>query len=120
MCDADNLVVTINYENGSVGSMVYTTIGSKTAPKERFEVFGSGRVAFMEDFRELRYVKDGALRKTRSRNQDKGQQRQLEETVARFRSGRSPIELEENLDAMRVAFAAQRSLQENRPVAVRD
>lgn len=114
--DRDNLTVVVSYENGSVGTLVYTTVGSKSASKERLEVFGSGKVAFLDDFRRLTLVKDGTVKKMRSRNQDKGQRTQLEETVRMFRSGSSPTPFEDHINVMKTVFAAQRSLLHDRPI----
>jgi predicted dehydrogenase/threonine dehydrogenase-like Zn-dependent dehydrogenase len=53
MVDANNVVSTIRYEDGSVASVIYTTIGNKSFPKERIEIFVDGGVIAIEDFKEL-------------------------------------------------------------------
>jgi len=50
---ANNIVCTICYEDGSVASLTYSTIGHESFPKERIEVFMDGGVAAIDDFREL-------------------------------------------------------------------
>lgn len=49
--DFDDVSVTVRFADGSVGSVLYTTVGDQTIGKERIEVFGSGAVAVIEDFR---------------------------------------------------------------------
>ncbi len=47
----DNISVTISFENGSVGNLVYLANGDKSLPKERIEVFSGGKVGIIHDFR---------------------------------------------------------------------
>jgi predicted dehydrogenase/threonine dehydrogenase-like Zn-dependent dehydrogenase len=47
----DNIVVTITFTNGSIGTITYIAIGDKSLPKERVEIFGGGKVGIINDFR---------------------------------------------------------------------
>jgi len=51
--NSNNVVSTIKYEDGSVASVVYTTIGNVSYPKERIEIFVDGGIIAIDDFREL-------------------------------------------------------------------
>lgn len=51
--DANNVISTIRYEDGSVASVIYTTIGNEAFPKERIEIFVDGGVITIDDFKEL-------------------------------------------------------------------
>jgi len=53
LVDANNIVCTLSYEDGSVASLTYTTIGNESFPKERIEMFMDGGVVAIDDFREL-------------------------------------------------------------------
>ncbi len=53
LVNANNVVCTLNYEDGSVASLIYSTIGNESFPKERIEVFMDGGVVVIDDFREL-------------------------------------------------------------------
>jgi len=53
MVDTNNVISTIRYEDGSVASIIYTTIGNESYPKERIEIFSDGGVIAIEDFKEL-------------------------------------------------------------------
>jgi predicted dehydrogenase len=53
MVDANNVISTIRYEDGSVASIIYTTIGNESYPKERIEIFVDHGVIAIEDFKEL-------------------------------------------------------------------
>ncbi|MDY6794609.1 MAG: bi-domain-containing oxidoreductase [Actinomycetota bacterium] len=51
--DANNIACTVSYEDGSIASLVYCTLGSEAFSKERVEIFMDGGVIAIEDFREL-------------------------------------------------------------------
>ena len=116
--DMDNISIVISFDKGSLGTLNYNTVGDKTTSKERFEVYGDGRVGVLDDFRllELHYM--GNLNRKKTMNQDKGQVTQIEETVLGFRQGISPIPFEEIVMGMRVVFAAQTSLQTGNAVSL--
>jgi predicted dehydrogenase len=69
----DNVVVTLRFGNGSLGTIHYVANGDKSFSKERVEVFGGGAVAVLEDFRRLELVRSGRKRVVENRlTQDKG------------------------------------------------
>lgn len=108
--DGDNLVIVVSFNGGSVGTLCYNTVGSKAFPKERLEVYGGGRVGVLDDFRALELTQGDKSNRIKSSSQDKGQEREVQETVSAFRkSGSGPIPFEELVMAMRVIFAARRS-----------
>ena len=55
----DNVVATLKFANGALGTISYLANGDKSASKERMEVFGGGSVAVLEDFRHLELVRNG-------------------------------------------------------------
>lgn len=119
LADSDNVSIVIAFDGGSVGTLCYSTVGDKAAPKERLEVYGGGAVAVLDDFRSLEIVQGGRRTRTKAANQDKGQVRQLAETVAAFRErGQAPIRFEELVAGMQAVFAARRSLASGEAVTV--
>ena len=69
----DNLQATLTFDDGSVGTVTYTTLGDPTYPKETVEVFCDGAVARITDFRDLELRRDGKVsRERRWLAQDKG------------------------------------------------
>ena len=69
--DANNIVCSLSFEDGSVASLAYTTIGSQSFSKERLEVFADNRVVVIDDFKELTIV-DNDTRVEKSPQADKG------------------------------------------------
>ena len=118
LADSDNVTITIRFDGGSVGTLVYTTVGDKAMPKERLEVAGAGAVGVLDDFRRLTVSVDGQRSKKKAANQDKGQGTQVAATVEAFRRGTSPIPFQDLVDGMRTVFAARRSLATGQPEPV--
>lgn len=52
--NTNNIVCTINYSDGSVASLTYTTVGHESFSKERVEIFMDSSVVLIDDFKELR------------------------------------------------------------------
>ncbi len=89
----DNIAITLKFENGSVGSLVYVANGDKAMPKEYLEIFG-GNVSFtINDF------KSGTLyrgnKETKIANQGKGHKQEVEAFLSAVKEGRpSPIDFD--------------------------
>ena len=119
LADHDNVVLTVTFDGGSVGTLAYSTVGDKAAPKEQLEVYGGGTVAVLDDFRRLEITRGGKQTRKKAMNQDKGQARQLAETVNAFRTrGAAPIPFDELVSGMQAVFAARQSLASGAPVDV--
>jgi len=47
---SDNVSINIIFENGSICNIIYTSMGSKSYPKEKVTVFSNGNVATIDNF----------------------------------------------------------------------
>lgn len=75
----DNVVLTLTMSDGSVVSIAYVASGDRALGKERFELFGGGRSAVVDDFREMRLFGGGKRVSERARlSQDKGHRAEWE------------------------------------------
>lgn len=69
----DNIQMIISYEDGSLATVTYTTLGSDAYSKEMVEVFADGMVGMIKDFRELVISKkDKTIKEKKWLGQDKG------------------------------------------------
>ncbi len=69
----DNVVISLEFANGSQGTISYLANGDRAYSKERVEVFGGRSAAALEDFRRLELVQHGRKQVTRSwLGRDKG------------------------------------------------
>ena len=84
---ADTLSIVIKFSDGSVGNINYFATGDRGLPKERLEVFGGGRSAVLDDFRQLELWRDGKRKTSKRLSQDKGFDQELAAFVAAAQAG---------------------------------
>ena len=108
----DNVVITLDFENGSVGTITYTAAGDRAMGKERVEAFGGGASAALDDYRTLALHRGGKSQRDRSRlRQDKGHVGEWRAIGRALREGGElPISLESLVATSLATFAAARSL----------
>jgi polar amino acid transport system substrate-binding protein len=112
----DNVVITIKFSNGSVGSLQYFSNGDSTLPKEYCEVFCEGSSAVMDNFQLVKLFRNGkvSLRKFDGR---KGINEEVANTIKAMKSGASmPIPYKELRAVTLVTFAARESLQSGKKI----
>ncbi len=116
----DNLTATIEFANGSLGTITYTANGDKRFPKERVEIFGGGAVAVLDNFRQLELVRNGRRKVSRSWiGQNKGHQEEWQSLGATLQvGGASPISFEEIVNSSCATFKIAESIQLGRPVSL--
>jgi predicted dehydrogenase len=107
----DNLAATLWFADGSIGTITYTANGDKSYSKERFEVFVQGRVASLDDFKELRTVRDGKHRVARSHLRvDKGHRGEWKAFAEAIRlGGPPPIPFEGLVNSTQATIALARA-----------
>jgi predicted dehydrogenase/threonine dehydrogenase-like Zn-dependent dehydrogenase len=116
----DNAVITIEYQNGALGSIVYLANGDTSFAKERIEVFGAGRTATLDNFRTLQ-LSTGGRKKTRRSltKQDKGHTAEWRAFSAAIMKGQpSPIPFWEIASASRVTFGILESLRSGNTISI--
>ena len=114
----DQCFITLRHGNGSVSSVAYLSGGDPAFPKERVEMFGAGRVAVIEDFREVVTCLRGKTRKVGC-SQDKGHRAEVEAFARALTAGGAwPIAWEELRAVSLASILAVRSLREGVPFEV--
>ena len=67
----DNAIITLEFESGAIGNIIYTSMGSKKYPKEQLRVFSNGSIYELNNYVTL--TKYGSIKKTKTKlRQDKG------------------------------------------------
>lgn len=109
---ADDMAsITLQFADGSLGTIVYVANGHKSFPKERLEVFAAGRVLQLDNFRELRGFGWPGLGRMRLWTQDKGQAACAAAfTRAVAEGGPPPIPWDQVLEVSRVSIAVAEAL----------
>ena len=116
----DNVVASLKFANGTLGTISYLANGDKSASKERVEVFGGSSVAILEDFRRLDLVRNGRRQITRARwGQDKGHKAEMQAFVDALRGKTPPpIPFEQVVGTTLATLRLQNSCQTGQPLTV--
>jgi predicted dehydrogenase/threonine dehydrogenase-like Zn-dependent dehydrogenase len=114
--DRDSVSITIDYEDGSVATILYIATGDKSLPKEELQVFSNGRTAIMRNFTELELWSGGGKPKIET-GSGKGHQEEVMAFLESLKSpGEGPIPFDSLMATTLVTFAARESLATGEPV----
>lgn len=108
----DTVVISLQFADGSIGTVNYFANGSKAFPKERLEIFAQGSILQLDNFRSLRSFNWPGTSDQRSWRQDKGQQQCAKALVDAIASGdtRLLIPFGELQEVMQACFDAVEQL----------
>ena len=102
---SDTFSLSIRFLDGSIGTVHYLANGSRRFPKERLEVFASGRVLQLDNFRKLIGYGWHGFSKMNLWRQDKGQKACAKLFVnAVTQGGPAPIPVEEIFNVFRITI----------------
>jgi predicted dehydrogenase len=102
----DKASISLAFADGSIGTLHYFANGHPSFPKERIEVFCSGRILQLDNFRRLRGYGWKQFSSMNLWRQDKGQAACVAAFVSAVRGGTEcPIPLQEILEIARVTVA---------------
>ena len=116
----DNMQITLEFSDGSVGSVAYLANGNKSFPKERIEVFCAGKVAVLDDFRRLELVSSSGKKIYRSPfRQDKGHQAAWSAFVNTLQTGsEAPIPYPQLIAVSKTAILAGKAAAEKTRIEI--
>ncbi len=102
---AQDFAVQLRFDDGSVGQLIYTSLGDTSMGKERVEVFAGGVSAWIDDFVDGRIHSGSRGRKLKGSG--KGHREEIDQIVAAVkRGGKSPISLDVLAGVSRATLAA--------------
>jgi len=87
----DQVIATLEFADGSIGTLVYAAAGDRALPKERLEVFGNGKAVILDDFRTTEKFSGGRRSTFRTSKQDKGFAREMATFCDSIVTGESPL-----------------------------
>lgn len=114
----DTVTITLRYRNGSIASINYFSTGDKSFPKEMVEVFGSGGIAVLDDFRRLTLTRNGSKKNIKRVSQDKGFDQEVATFLTAVKGGAAPIPLDSLVSTTRATFAIEESLRTGRAIVL--
>ncbi|MGB2868442.1 MAG: bi-domain-containing oxidoreductase [Bacteroidota bacterium] len=117
--DDDSVLITLKFDNGSVGVITYLANGDSAVPKEYLEVFSTGRTAVIDNFRTLAMYEQGKKSEVRSATVDKGHQHEIESFLRAVTEGKpSPIPFTSLVSTTMATFRIMESLKLGVPLSV--
>ena len=118
--DHDDVHATVQFRNGSIGTITYVTVGNPRYPKETLDAAADGRSARLDNFLKATIWTGRQRSARRSRGgQDKGQRRELELFAKAVRTGAPmPVPLESLVATTSATIAVADSLASGRPERV--
>jgi len=116
----DNVTLSFKFPDGSLGVVSYLANGDKSYPKEYLEVFSSGRVAVLHDWRKLELVNKGKRKVMRHlMRQDKGHRGAWQAFLSAVQGDKAPpIPYDHLVGVSLTSFAAVESLRCSEPVTI--
>jgi predicted dehydrogenase/threonine dehydrogenase-like Zn-dependent dehydrogenase len=103
----DNFVATISFRDGSVCTLTYTALGSKSHPKEQMEVFADGKVLSLNNYQSVS-IRGSKEKGWKSVSAQKGQLEELDAVAECLgKGGAWPISLEQQIQATETAQAVE-------------
>lgn len=100
----DKAAITLGFEDGSFGTILYLANGAASFPKERVEVFAAGRVLQLDNFRKLKGFGWPGFSKMNLWKQDKGQNACSAAFLQALEAGKPAIAPEEIFEVARVTI----------------
>jgi polar amino acid transport system substrate-binding protein len=114
----DNVSFQIEFADGSLATILYTSLGARSQPKERVEVFAGGTSGVIDNFKQT-ILYGTKIRKHAGINQDKGQAQMLNAFVEAVRTGGpAAIPLSELVYTSLTTFAVLDSMARKLPVEI--
>ena len=116
----DDVVATLLYPDGSLANIAYLTRGDRRHPKERFEIFGEGRIARLVNFSRAELWQGGKPRISKSLfGVEKGHKAEMTAFLQAVRQGGTmPIPLDSLFATSAASLAIMRSAATRRPEIV--
>lgn len=107
----ENFSATIRYSDGSVATLLYTSLGSPSHPKERMDIYTDGKVLSLDDYRAVT-VAGESVKRWASATPQKGQHEELLALVDAINAGAlDEKNIRSQLATTRLALTIEKQLQ---------
>lgn len=116
--EEDNVIITINFSDGSIGSITYLANGDPQFPKEYMEVFSENRVAVMDNFTRLTTMSKGKKRRHRAFVQDKGHKAEMSVFIDSVKNHHMPIDFSSLYATTITSFIVHQSILEQKMIRI--
>lgn len=110
--ESDKASITLGFEDGSFGTIMYLANGATSFPKERIEIFTAGRTLQLDNFRSLKAFGWPGFSKMNLSRQNKGQQNCPKAFLQAIASGTPAIPVDQIFEVARVTIDIANSLRD--------
>lgn len=115
---SDNVAITLQLSNGSVGVITYLANGDSSVSKEYVEMYAGGKTAVLNNFKRLEMYEGGTRKVHESAVIEKGHKTEVEEFVEAIHTGSELVPFESLVATTRATFRILESLETGKPVDV--
>ncbi len=116
----DKVSINLRLADGSIGTIQYLANGNKQYPKETVQVFSSGRILELVNFRKLVGYGWKGFRKFNLWKQDKGHKAEIKAFITAICTGQvAPISFEEMKNTSEATFAIMEALESKQTVEIK-
>lgn len=105
----NDIIITLNFSDGSISSITYHSIGGDSLPKERIEVSGENKTIVIDDFQLTTVYSGSNIEKVKTKKQDKGRTEMLDKFFKCLTSGRRLITVDNLVSTTELTINIQES-----------
>ncbi len=102
----DQSVLVFKFSDGSIGNLIYAAGGDSGLAKEKFECFGDGKSASIDDYKTTLLYQNGKVSKHQTSKVDKGFKQEMDALVDMVTNNNMPISYEEIEAVTRICIEA--------------
>jgi len=106
----DKVSITLQFADGSLGSIHYLANGHKAFPKERLEIFCAGKILQLDNYRKLKAYGWNDFKKLNLFKQDKGQNNCVKAFIEAASQGKQLIAIQELFEVSRFTIEVAEQL----------
>ena len=115
----DNVIVSIKFSDGSIGTINYNSKGDVSFPREMIEVFCDSSVAVIDNFTKSSFVRCGITKKFNKLSRDMGHSDEIKNIVDAISNNKtSPIQFYEIISTTLTTFKILESLKKMQPIKI--
>jgi len=117
--NSDNVAITLKFEDGSVGNIIYSASGDKAYSREQIEIFSEGKTVVIKDYKETDYYFSGKNKTFKTFNQEMGYKEELQHFFDVIKNQTLPmITPEEIFLSTQAVFKINKSLEKDQPISI--
>ena len=76
--NSDNVVITLKFQDGSVGNIIYSASGDKAYSREQIEIFSEGNTIVINDYKRTDFHKSGSKKSYKTFNREMGYKEEMQ------------------------------------------